>query len=50
MIKGLFKNLFTGRSDQERMYTFLSQATDQVHLEHLQREWDRMTYDKRRNW
>jgi len=50
MIKGLFKNLFAGRSEQDRMYSFLSQATDRVHLEVLQREWDRMSHRDRSMW
>jgi len=44
------KKLFRSRSEQERMYNYLSQATDRVHLEYLQREWDRMSHDKRRSW
>lgn len=44
------KNLFRSRSEQERMYNYLSQATDRVHLETLQREWDRMSHSKRSNW
>lgn len=49
MVKYL-KNLFKGRTEQERTYTFLSQATDRVHLEYLQREWDRMSHNQRSNW
>jgi hypothetical protein len=44
------KKLFSRRSEQDRMYNYLSQATDRVHLEHLQREWDRMSHSKRSNW
>lgn len=44
------KKLFSSRTEQERMYTFLSQATDRVHLEYLQREWDRMSHNQRSNW
>lgn len=46
----LIKKLLRGRSENDRMYNYLSQATDHVHLEYLQREWDRMSHDKRRNW
>jgi hypothetical protein len=45
-----FKKVFRSRSEQERMYNYLNQATDNVHLEFLQREWDRMSHDKRRHW
>jgi hypothetical protein len=44
------KKLFAIRSEQERMYDFLSQATDRVHLEYLQREWDRMSHAQKSNW
>lgn len=44
------KKLFRPRSEQEKMYTYLSQATDRVHLEYLQREWDRMSHKQRSNW
>ena len=44
------KKLFSRRSEQDRMYNYLSQATDRVHLEHLQREWDHMSHSKRSNW
>ena len=44
------KKLFRSRSEQERMYTYLSQATDRIHLEYLQREWDRMSHRDRSNW
>lgn len=44
------KSIFAHRSEEERMYNFLSQATDRVHLEYLQREWDRMSYNQRSNW
>jgi hypothetical protein len=44
------KNFLAPRSEQDRMYRFLSQATDQVHLEYLQREWDRMTYSQKSEW
>ena len=47
---GYLKNLFKGRSEQERMYSYLSQATDRVHLEVLQREWDRMSHRDRSMW
>lgn len=49
MVKYL-KKLFQCRTDQERMYNYLSQATDRVHLEYLQREWDRMSHTQRSNW
>lgn len=45
-----FKKLFRSRSEQERMYEYLCQATDRVHLEHLQREWDRMSHAQKSNW
>lgn len=38
MLKKL-KEFFRGQTEEERMYAFLSQATDRVHLEHLEREW-----------
>ena len=44
------KRLFTPKSEQQRMYDYLCQATDQVHLEWLQREWDRKSYNERNNW
>lgn len=44
------KKLFRSRSEQERMYSFLSQATDAIHLETLQRQWDRMSHKQRSNW
>jgi hypothetical protein len=44
------KKLFRSRSEQDRMYNYLSQATDAVHLETLQREWDRMSHTNRRQW
>lgn len=44
------KNLFRSRSEQDRMYAYLSQATDAVHLETLQRQWDRMSHTQRSNW
>ena len=50
MIKGLFKKMFTRRSEQDRLYNYLCQATDRVHLEVLQREWDRMSYRDRSMW
>lgn len=50
MIKGLFRKVFKHRTEQERMYDYLCQATDHVHLEWLQREWDRMSYQDRRTW
>ena len=49
MFKSL-KRLFRFKSEQERMYNYLCQATDQVHLEWLQREWDRMPYVDRKHW
>lgn len=50
MIRGLFKRMFANRSEQDRMYKFLCQATDHVHLEQLQRQWDRMSYNERSMW
>jgi hypothetical protein len=44
------KKLFRSRSEQDRMYNFLSQATDQIHLEVLQKEWDRMKHTERNMW
>ena len=44
------KNMFARRSEQDRMYNFLSQATDAVHLEVLQKEWDRMKTRERSMW
>lgn len=44
------KKLFRPRTEADRMNSYLSQATDQVHLEFLQRQWDRMSYEKRKNW
>lgn len=44
------KKLFRSRSEQDRMYNFLSQATDRVHLEILQKEWDRMKHRERNMW
>lgn len=44
------KKLFTRKSEQERLSEYLSQATDRVHLEYLQREWDRMSHAQRSNW
>ena len=44
------RKLFTRRTEQDRMYNYLSQATDRVHLEYLQREWDRLSHKKRSNW
>jgi hypothetical protein len=44
------RKLFRSRSEQERMYAYLSQATDRIHLESLQKEWDRMTWNERSNW
>jgi len=44
------KSLFKSRSEQDKMYSYLSQATDRVHLEYLQREWDRMSHMQRSNW
>ncbi len=46
----LFKKLFTPRSEQERMYDYLSQATDRIHLEYLQKQWDYMSHRERSNW
>jgi hypothetical protein len=44
------KRLFSPRTNEERMQNFLSQATDRVHLECLQREWDRMSHEQKSNW
>lgn len=44
------RKLFKSRTEQEKMYDFLCQATDTVHLEWLQREWDRMSHKQRNNW
>lgn len=44
------KSLVQVKTEQQRMYAFLSQATDQVHLEVLQREWDRMSHRDRSMW
>ncbi len=44
------KSLFARRSEQELMCDYLSQATDRVHLEYLQREWDRMSHSRRSYW
>lgn len=49
MVKFL-KRLFAQKNEQERMYAYLCQATDTVHLEWLQKEWDRMTHEQRRSW
>lgn len=49
MVK-FIKNLFKPRTEQERMYNYLNQATDRIHLEYLQREWDRLSYKQRSNW
>ncbi len=49
MIRSL-KKLFTRKSEHDRMYDYLCQATDQAHLEWLQREWDRKSYNDRRHW
>lgn len=38
------------RSDEDRMNTFLSQAQNAVHLEQLQREWDKMSCEQKRCW
>jgi hypothetical protein len=48
VLKNFMKRLFP--SYEDRMNAFLSQATDQVHLEFLQREWDRMSYEQRSQW
>jgi hypothetical protein len=48
MIKKYIKKFFP--TEQERMNNFLSQAVDIVHLEMLQREWDRMSYEKRSSY
>ena len=50
MVKKFLKRLFAQRSEQERMYDYLCQATDTVHLEWLQKEWDRMSHEQRRSW
>jgi hypothetical protein len=47
---GFIKKLFAVKSEQERMYDYLCQATDRVHLEWLQREWDRKSWNERSNW
>jgi len=44
------RKIFRGRSEQDRMYAYLSQATDAIHLETLQRQWDRMSHGQRSNW
>jgi len=44
------KRLFNRKTEQERMYEYLCQATDIVHLESLQREWDRKSYRDRSSW
>jgi len=49
-MSSLLKKLFTRKSEQQRMYDYLCQATDQVHLEWLQREWDRKSYNEKSNW
>jgi hypothetical protein len=49
-MKKFFSNLFRGRTNEERMYTYLSQAIDRVHLEYLQRQWDRMSHRERSMW
>lgn len=46
--KQFFDGLFPSKED--RMKSFLSQATDQAHLEYLQREWDRMSHKQRNQW
>jgi hypothetical protein len=46
----MIKSWFKVRSEQDRLYNYLSQATDTVHLEWLQREWDRMSHAQRSNW
>ena len=45
-----FRSLFKVRTEQDRMYAYLSQAKDRVHLEYLQKEWDRMSFRDRSNW
>ena len=44
------KRLFNVKNEQERMYDYLCQATDRVHLEWLQKEWDRKSHNERCNW
>lgn len=44
------KKLFSRKTEQELMYDYLCQATDRVHLEWLQKEWDRKSYRERSNW
>lgn len=44
------KRLFSARTENERLYAYLSQATDRVHLEYLQKEWERMSYEDRKKW
>lgn len=46
----ILKRIFSPRTEQDKLHDYLSQATDRVHLEYLQREWDRMTYAQRSNW
>lgn len=41
---------FKTASEEERLYKFLSQATDRVHLEYLQRQWDNMSYRDKAGW
>ena len=41
MMLQFLKNLFRIKSEQERMYDYLSQAQDLVHLEFLQKEYDK---------
>jgi len=44
------RKMFKFKNEQERMYDYLCQATDQIHLEWLQREWDRKSFNDRSNW
>jgi hypothetical protein len=44
------KKIFAVKSEQERLHEYLCQATDRVHLEWLQREWDRKSWHERSNW
>ena len=46
----LLRKLFGRKTEQEAMYDYLSQATDRVHLEWLQKEWDRKSHRERSNW
>lgn len=45
-----FMDWFKLPNEQERLYAYLSQAVDRVHLEYLQKEWDRKSYNERSMW